>query len=71
MQGELVGDLADHPEPVPVLTGPGGATLGIGPGASVCGPRCAAVGHLAVQRAVVFADKQPPVTGTVANGVGG
>ena len=73
MQAEVVSDLADKPQPAAMLAGPGGITWGSGlwlrPCASRCGLCRAVVGHLAVQRAVVRPDQQPPVPGAVANGV--
>jgi hypothetical protein len=75
LHAEVVGDLVDEPQPVAVLAGPGEMICGRGLGlwfcASPCGLWLAVVGHLAVQRAVVFGDEQPSVTGAVADGVDG
>ena len=70
----MVGDLADYPQSMAFLTGPEDPLWGSGlcfrSCASPCGLWRAVVGHLAVQRAVVFGDQQLPVTGAV-DGVGG
>ena len=75
MQAEVVGDPADYPQSVAFLTGPENTFLGRGlcvrSGGSPCGLWLAVVGHLTVQRAAVFPDEQPSVTGAVADGVGG
>ena len=75
LHAEVVGELADDPQPVAVLAGPGGILWGSGLGfwcwAGRGGGWLAAVGHLAVQRSAVFGEEQPPVTGAVADGVGG
>lgn len=75
MHADVVGDVAGYPQSMAFLTGPEGTLLGSGlcfrSCAIPCGRWRAVVGHLAVQRAVVFADQQSPVTGTVADGVDG
>ena len=75
MQADVVGDLAGYPQSMAFLTGPEGTPLASGlcfrPCARAGGVWRAVVGHLAVQRAVVFGDQQPPVTGAVADGVDG
>ncbi len=75
MQAEVVSDLSDYPQSVAFLTGPGNTFVGRGlcvrSGGSPCGLWLAVVGHLTVQRAAVFPDEQPSVTGAVADGVGG
>ena len=75
MQADVVGDLAGYPQSMAFLTGPEGTLLGSGLCLRACAiPRGvwrAVVGHLAAQRAAVFGDQQPPVTGAVADGVDG
>lgn len=75
MQADVVGDLAGYPQSMAFLTGPEGTLLGSGLCFRSCAIPCglwrAVVGHLAVQCAVVLGDQQPPVAGTVADGVGG
>ena len=75
MQADVVGDLAGYPQSMAFLTGPEGTPLASGLCFRACaragGVWRAVVGHLAVQRPVVFGDQQPPVTGAVADGVDG
>jgi hypothetical protein len=75
LQAEVVSDPADYPQSVAFLTGPENGFLGRGlcvrSCACPCGLWLAVVGHLAVQGSAVFANEQLPVTGAVADGVGG
>jgi len=75
LQADVVGDLAGYPQSMAFLTGPEGTPLASGLCFRACaragGVWRAVVGHLAVQRPVVFGDQQPPVTGAVADGVDG
>jgi hypothetical protein len=74
LQADLVGDLVDHPQSVAFLTGPESIIWGSGLCfrccASPCGRWLAVVSYLAVQRAVVGGDEQPPTASAVADGVG-
>jgi hypothetical protein len=75
LHADVVGDLAGDPQAMAVLAGPGYAFAGRGrcfyAWARLGGPGLAVVGDLAVQHPVAVADDQPPVTGAVADGVGG
>jgi hypothetical protein len=75
LQADLISDLADYPQPVAMLAGPGGIIWGSGLCFRSCARPCglwrAVVSHLAVQRAAVFPDEQLPTAGAVANGVDG
>jgi hypothetical protein len=73
MHADVVSDLADSPQSVAMVAGPGDAAAGSGgrfpAGTRSWGGRLAGVSDLAVQRAVICPDQQLPMTGAVADGV--
>ena len=70
IDAELVGDLIDHPEPVPVLDGPERIAAGSRPGFRVAGGGTV-VADLAIERRTVAAQAQPSVPGAVAHRISG